>query len=184
VAQAEAFGVGRSLTVPIPVARSVVPRESAAPFVAQEAIGQHDDQVTPLQMAMVAAAVANGGVVMAPYLVAQERAPDSSVLTQASPRELGRAVSPAVARDLTAMMESVVRSGTGTAAQIPGVTVAGKTGTAQHGTTSPYAWFISFAPAADPRVAVAVVVENTRPGDTGGIVAAPIARDVMKAVLR
>jgi peptidoglycan glycosyltransferase len=81
------------------------------------------------------------------------------------------------------MMETVVASGTGTAAQIPGVVVAGKTGTAQHGGASPYAWFICFAPAANPTVAVAVVVENTRPKDTGGVVAAPIARAVMQAVL-
>jgi peptidoglycan glycosyltransferase len=183
VNQAEAFGVGRSLSIPMPVADSRVPRETAAPFVAQEAIGQHDDSVTPLQMAMVAAGIANGGEVMRPYLVAQERAPDSSVLSQATPKPLSRAVSPTVAGELTSMMETVVRSGTGTAAQIPGVVVAGKTGTAQHGGAAPYAWFISFAPAANPSVAVAVVVENTTPSDTGGIVAAPIARAVMEAVL-
>ena len=183
VGQAEAFGVGRSLTIPLPVALSRVPRETAAPFAAQEAIGQHDDAVTPLQMAMVAAGIANGGEVMRPYLIAQERAPDSSVLSQATPQPLSRAVSPTVARELTSMMETVVTSGTGTAAQIPGVVVAGKTGTAQHGGASPYAWFISFAPAANPSVAIAVVVENTTPHDTGGIVAAPIARAVMEAVL-
>ena len=183
VDQAEAFGVGRSLSIPLPVAVSRVPRETAAPFEAQEAIGQHDDAVTPLQMAMVAAGIANGGEVMRPYLVAQERAPDSSVLSQATPQPLSRAVSPTVARELTSMMETVVAAGTGTAAQIPGVVVAGKTGTAQHGGASPYAWFISFAPAANPSVAIAVVVENTQPKDTGGIVAAPIARAVMEAVL-
>jgi peptidoglycan glycosyltransferase len=183
VDQAEAFGVGRSLSIPMPVVGSRVPRETAAPFEAQEAIGQHDDAVTPLQMAMVAAGIANGGEVMKPYLVAQERAPDSSVLSQASPQPLSRAVSPIVARELTSMMETVVSSGTGTAAQIPGVVVAGKTGTAQHGGASPYAWFISFAPASNPTVAIAVVVENTQPKDTGGVVAAPIARAVMQAVL-
>jgi peptidoglycan glycosyltransferase len=183
VSQAEAFGVGRSLSIPMPVANSRVPRETAAPFAAQEAIGQHDDAVTPLQMAMVAAGIANGGVVMKPYLIAQERAPDSSVLSQTSPERLSRAVSPTVASELTSMMETVVASGTGTAAQIPGVVVAGKTGTAQHGGASPYAWFICFAPAANPTVAVAVVVENTQPKDTGGVVAAPIARAVMQAVL-
>lgn len=182
-AQAAAFGVGRNLTIPMDVAQSVVPVENAAPFVAQEAIGQHNDQMTPLQMAMVASAVANHGVLMAPYLVARELSPDSSVISQASPRELDRAVTPNVADELTSMMEGVVNSGTGTAAQIPGVQVAGKTGTAQHGTAAPYAWFIAFAPAANPRVAIAVLVENTQPGDTGGKVAAPIAREVMQAVL-
>jgi penicillin-binding protein A len=183
VNQAEAFGIGRALSIPLPTAISRVPRETAEPFAAQEAIGQHDDAVTPLQMAMVAAGIANGGVVMRPYLVAQERAPDSSVLSQASPRALSRAVSPTVANALTSMMETVVTSGTGTAAQIPGVVVAGKTGTAQHGGASPFAWFICFAPAANPSVAIAVVVENTTPHDTGGVVAAPIARAVMQAVL-
>ncbi len=183
VSQAEAFGVGRALSIPLPTAISRVPRETAAPFAAQEAIGQHDDAVTPLQMAMVAAGIANGGEVMRPYLIAQERAPDSSVLSQATPHALSRAVSATVARELTSMMETVVTAGTGTAAQIPGVVVAGKTGTAQHGGASPYAWFICFAPAANPSVAIAVVVENTTPHDTGGIVAAPIARAVMEAVL-
>lgn len=183
VDQAGAFGVGRSLSIPLPVAASQVPHETAEPFAAQEAIGQHDDAVTPLQMAMVAAGIANGGVVMRPYLVAQERAPDSSVLSQASPERFSRAVSATVAGELTSMMETVVSSGTGTAAQIPGVVVAGKTGTAQHGGASPYAWFICFAPAANPTVAVAVVVENTQPNDTGGVVAAPIARAVMEAAL-
>jgi len=183
VSQAEAFGVGRALSIPLPTAVSRVPRETAIPFVAQEAIGQHNDAVTPLQMAMVAAGIANGGEVMQPYLIAQERAPDSSVLSQTTPQRLSRAISPTVAQELTSMMETVVSSGTGTAAQIPGVVVAGKTGTAQHGGASPYAWFISFAPATNPTVAIAVVVENTQPKDTGGVVAAPIARAVMQAVL-
>jgi penicillin-binding protein A len=182
--QAQAFGFGTSFRIPMPTARSNVPLERDAPFVAQEAIGQHDDAVTPLQMAMVAAGIANHGVVMKPYLVAQERAPDSSVLGQAHPRQLGRAVTDSVASQLTAMMQTVVQNGTGTAAQIPGIAVAGKTGTAQHGTAAPYTWFISFAPAADPQVAVAVVVENTDPHGTGGTVAAPIAKAVMEAILR
>jgi peptidoglycan glycosyltransferase len=182
--QAQAFGFGQSLHVPMTTAKSSVPLERDAPFVAQEAIGQHDDQVTPLQMAMVAAGIANHGVVMKPYLVAQERAPDSSVLSQASPQTLGRAVSDSVAAQLTSMMQTVVQSGTGTAAQIPGIAVAGKTGTAQHGTPAPYTWFISFAPADNPQVAVAVVVENTDPHGTGGTVAAPIAKQVMEAILR
>jgi len=181
--QAQAFGFGQSLQIPMTTAKSNVPLEHDAPFVAQEAIGQHDDAVTPLQMAMVAAGIANHGIVMKPYLVAQERAPDSSVLSQTQPQELGRAVSEGVAAQLTSMMQTVVQSGTGTAAQIPGVAVAGKTGTAQHGGPAPYTWFISFAPAANPQVAVAVVVENTDPHGTGGTVAAPIAKQVMEAAI-
>ena len=184
VQQAQAFGFGSSFRIPMITARSNVPLERDAPFVAQEAIGQHDDAVTPLQMAMVAAGIANHGVVMKPYLVSQERAPDSSVIGQTQPQTLGRAVSDAVAGQLTSMMQAVVQSGTGTAAQIPGIAVAGKTGTAQHGGPAPYTWFIAFAPAADPQVAVAVVVENTDPRGTGGTVAAPIAKQVMEAILR
>jgi peptidoglycan glycosyltransferase len=180
--QADAFGFGKSLSIPLPVASSRFIAEQGEALTADSAIGQASDAVTPLQMAMVAAAVANHGVEMAPYLVAQERAPDSSVIGQASPHELRRSVSAAVADQLTSMMEGVVRSGTGTAASIPGITVAGKTGTAENVPGKPtHAWFICFAPAQNPRIAVAVIVEN---GGTGGVAAAPIARKVMEAVLR
>jgi peptidoglycan glycosyltransferase len=179
--QAEAFGFGRSLTVPLPVATSRFPDNIPAPQIAFSAIGQYSDAVTPLQMAMVAAGVANQGLVMQPYLVAKTLAPDLSTLSVTTPRQLSRAVSPSVASDLTRMMEAVVTSGTGTAAQIAGVTVAGKTGTAENVPGKPtHAWFIAFAPAAHPRVAVAVIVEN---GGTGGVAAAPIAKQVMQAVL-
>jgi peptidoglycan glycosyltransferase len=112
------------------------------------------------------------------------------VLSQTQPQVLRRAVSAPVAAQVKSIMELVVRSGTGTAAQIPGVTVAGKTGTAQHGAPSahlaPDAWFVAFAPADAPRVAVAVLVEDggsLGSDATGGRVAAPIARSVMCAVL-
>jgi peptidoglycan glycosyltransferase len=180
--QAEAFGVGRSLSIPLPVAKSAVPAEQGQALTALTAIGQASDAMTPLQMAMVAAGVANHGVVMKPYLVAQERAPDSSVIGQTQPQELSRAVTPTVASELTAMMLGVVKSGTGTAAQLPGIDVAGKTGTAENVPGRPtHAWFICFAPAQNPQIALAVIVEN---GGTGGTTAAPIARQVMSAVLR
>jgi peptidoglycan glycosyltransferase len=138
-------------------------------------------------MAMVSAAIANRGVVMSPYLVQTVRGSNLDVLDRTSPEQLSQAVSPDVAAQLTRMMEKVVTSGTGTAAQIPGVAVAGKTGTAQHAKgAAPHAWFTSFAPADDPKVAVAVVVEdggNVGNEAFGGRVAAPIARDVMKAVI-
>jgi peptidoglycan glycosyltransferase len=172
----------------MPVSPSVVPEGMNKPQSAQAAIGQYDVRATPLQMAMVAAGVANGGVVMAPYSVQTVRSPDLDVLQQAKPQELSRAVTSDVANDLTQMMVGVVESGTGTRAQIPGITVAGKTGTAQHGAGEPpHAWFIAFAPADDPKVAVAVVVEDGgRAGNEafGGRIAAPIAKDVMEAVLR
>lgn len=163
-----------------------------APQLAFSGIGQFDDRATPLQMALVAAGVANNGAVMKPYLIDRVQAPDLSTIKQAKPELYNQAVSPAVAAELTTMMEGVVSGGTGTAAQISGVTVAGKTGTAENGSRPEHAWFIGFAPAQDPQVAVAVFVENgglavtdtTRdPGATGGRVAAPIAAAVMRAVL-
>jgi peptidoglycan glycosyltransferase len=179
--QAEAFGFGRSLDLPLPVSRSVFPSDLAPPNVAFAAIGQDSDAVTPLQMAMVAAGIANGGVVMQPYLVDRTLTPDLNTLSTTRPEVFGKAVDSDVASELRTMMQAVVASGTGTAAQIPGVSVAGKTGTAENATDKPtHAWFISFAPAENPRVAVAVIVEN---GGIGGQVAAPIARQVMEAVL-
>lgn len=185
--QADAFGFDASRTVPLPVASSVFPAHVDAAQTGISAIGQFDVRVTPLQAAMMAGAIGNGGVLMKPYLVASLQAPDLSTLKDAAPEEIGRATSAAVADSITTMMQAVVERGTGTAAQIPGVTVAGKTGTAQNATGKPpHAWFIGFAPAADPKVAVAVLVENgggLGSDATGGRVAAPIARSVMQAVL-
>jgi peptidoglycan glycosyltransferase len=186
--QAEAFGFGDdSLDLPQPVATSVFPDELTKAQVAQSSIGQYDVRVTPLQMALVAAGIANNGDVMRPYLVKDVLAPDLSELGAADPKLYRHAVSPDVARQLTAMMEAVVEHGTGTRAQISGVRVAGKTGTAQHGEgEAPHAWFIGFAPADNPVVAVAVLVEDGGSSGseaTGGKVAAPIARSVMEAVL-
>jgi peptidoglycan glycosyltransferase len=146
------------------------------------AFGQERLQVTPLQMAMVAAGVANRGVVMEPYVVQRIRAPDGTVIRKTKPHELGRAVSRETAATLTQMMTQVVQSGTGTAAQIPGVAVAGKTGTAETGVAGRNTvWFISFAPADDPKVAVAVVLEAQ--SGTGGELAAPIAKTVLQALM-
>jgi peptidoglycan glycosyltransferase len=186
--QAEAFGFGdTTLELPQTVADSIYPTELTKAQEAQSAIGQYDVRVTPLQMAMVAAGIANNGTVMRPYLVREVQAPDLSRLDVASPSVYSSAVSAAVAQQLTAMMESVVTSGTGRSAQIGGVRVAGKTGTAQNTPgKAPHAWFIGFAPADNPKVAVAVLVENGGNAGseaTGGRVAAPIARDVMRAVL-
>ena len=146
------------------------------------AFGQERLQVTPLQMAMVAAGVANRGVVMEPYVVARIRAPDGTLVRRTRPKELGRAIGAQTAEELTAMMTQAVASGTGTAAQLPGVAVAGKTGTAETGRSGKNAvWFICFAPADDPKVAVAVVVEDQ--SSTGGQTSAPIARTILQALL-
>jgi peptidoglycan glycosyltransferase len=147
------------------------------------AFGQERMLVTPLQMAMVAGTVANGGVLMEPYLTDRIRAPDGSIVSRTEPDEVRRAISRETAQELTAMMEAVVSGGTGTAAQIPGVRVAGKTGTAETGRAGRnIAGFIAFAPADRPRVAIAVYLQNQ--SGTGGSVAAPIAKQVMQALLR
>ncbi|NMR20451.1 penicillin-binding protein 2 [Cellulomonas fimi] len=186
-AQSEAFGFGSDLEIPLAVATSRFPAEVDAPQTALSAIGQYEVRATPLQMAMVSAAIANDGAQMAPYLVQTVRDPDLAVVREASPEVLRTSVSAQTAGALTEMMVGVVENGTGTSARIPGVRVAGKSGTAQ--TTdeaAPHAWFTAFAPADAPRVAVAVVVENGGSAGseaTGGRVAAPIARAVIEAVL-
>src|SRR3954452_234401 len=185
-AQAQKFGFEKVTRIPMPSAVSHFPEDPNPPQTAQSAIGQFDVRATPLQMAMVAAAVANRGELMQPYLVNETRAPDLSPLDVTRPESLGQAMSPADAQQLTDMMVQVVENGTGSNGKIPGVAVAGKTGTAQQGDgRRPHAWFISFAPAADPKVAVAVVIENG--GDateiSGNQLAAPIAQRMMRAVL-
>ena len=161
--------------------------EGRDPAVAISAIGQQDVAANPLQMALVAAAIANDGVEMQPRLVTEARDPSGRVIADFQPREFSRPLSPENAAALTQMMVGVVEGGTGTAAQIPGVTVAGKTGTAQHGEgEDPHAWFVCFAPAEAPRIAVAVIVlDGGSLGSeaTGGQVAAPIARAVLEAGL-
>jgi peptidoglycan glycosyltransferase len=152
--------------------------------VGRLAFGQERLLASPLQMAMVAAAVADGGKLMKPYLVDRVLTPgNKGTVFRTKPRELDQAVKPETAATLTRMMEAVVTGGTGTAARIPGTSVAGKTGTAEsdvpHRNTT---WFISFAPSDDAKVAVAVVLENQTA--TGGTTAAPIAKEIMQAILR
>jgi penicillin-binding protein A len=138
-------------------------------------------------MALVAGSIGNGGVMMRPRLVTEVREPSGRVIRELTPEVFSEPLSPENAAALTQMMVSVVEGGTGTAARITGVSVAGKTGTAQHGEgEAPHAWFVSFAPAQTPRVAVAVVVldgGNLGSEATGGQVAAPIARAVIEAAL-
>ncbi len=149
--------------------------------IAWAACGQEQVLATPLQMALVASAVANGGTIMAPYVVQEVRTSADKVVGQATPADWLEAIEPATALTLNEMMQRVVTSGTGTGAAVEGVKVAGKTGTAERGDGTNLAWFIGFAPADDPRVAVAVVVEDTL--STGGAEAAPLAADVMRAAL-
>jgi peptidoglycan glycosyltransferase len=162
----------------------LLPMTSDRVDVGRVAIGQDKLAVTPLQMAMVVAAVANGGVLMEPRLTERIVDPDGRV-ERIEPRELGRPISRESAEQLNLMMRGVVESGTGTAVQLPGISVAGKTGTAQVGTvgsnvTQPS--FVAFAPADAPRIAIAVTVERSQ-GGFGGTVAAPIARAVLESLL-
>jgi peptidoglycan glycosyltransferase len=135
-------------------------------------------------MAMVAAAIANHGVLMRPQLVERVLSPSGKTITHLKSRVLSTPIKAQTAAELTQMMELAVSGGTGTAAQIPGIRVAGKTGTAEigHGNINT-TWFAAFAPADAPKIAIAVVVEN-QAGGFGGTVAAPIARQVMEALLR
>lgn len=187
--QAEKFGFGQHYLDDLgPQAISRFPSgDLAPPYQAYSAIGQYEVAATPLQMAMVSAGIANGGTVMKPYVVDEVQSPELDVLDKTQPTEFSQAISSSTARDLTTMMESVVQNGTGTAAQIPGVRVAGKTGTAQSTPSRPpYAWFTSFAPADDPKVAVAVLVQSSntaRSEIAGGLLCAPIAKAVMEAVI-
>ncbi|WP_327679084.1 peptidoglycan D,D-transpeptidase FtsI family protein [Kitasatospora sp. NBC_00458] len=189
-AQAEKFGFNSTVDTPIRSEKSVFPTGSTPDGTALDSIGQHDTRATPLQMAMVSAAIANNGSLMQPYLVQQERSASLTAISQHSEKQFSQPISPATAAKLQEMMVSVVENGTGKNARIPGLTVGGKTGTAQHGEDNaglPFAWFTSYAKTADGRsVAVAVVVEdgsNNRDGISGGRLAAPIAKSVMQAVL-
>ncbi len=185
--QAAKFGYGTTLRVPTRVEPSRFPTGINQAQTAQSAIGQFDVRVTPMQVALTSAAVANGGVAMRPYLVQRVLSADLQTIDRATPERLGVAISPETASTLTSMLTSVVDNGTGQPARIPGVQVAGKTGTAEQGNGKPpHAWFTSFAPAGDPKVAVAVVVEdggNAGNEAAGGRLAGPIAKAVMEAVL-
>jgi peptidoglycan glycosyltransferase len=149
--------------------------------IGRVAIGQERLQVTPLQMALVPAAIANGGSLMRPHLVREIRDRDGRVVRREKPSEQSEVMKPSTASQLAGMMNNVVQEGTGTAAALEGIDVAGKTGTAEVGTVN-QAWFIAFAPVQRPRVAIAVTVERTT--GQGGTVAAPIAKQVMQELLR
>lgn len=185
-AQAESMGFDTAFQIPLRAATSRFPEDPDEAQTALSAIGQFDVRATALQMAMVGSAIGNNGVTMTPYLVQEVRGPDLSILQTTEPKPFQTAMSPTHAAQLTEMMVNVVENGTGSNAKINGVRVAGKTGTAQTGNDNPsVAWFVAFAPAQAPKVAVAVVVEDAGAAEvSGNALAAPIARSVMEAVLR
>ena len=183
---AEEMGFNREIPFDIGVEPSTFPDvpDDSKPLRAYAGIGQGDVVATPLQMALVAATIARGGEVPRPRLVSKIIDASGGLVDTFSPETIGNAMSSQTASELTEMMVAVVESGTGTNAQLPGVRIAGKTGTAQSAAgAAPHAWFICFAPVADPQIAVAVVVENggsLGAEATGGVVAAPIARTVLQ----
>ncbi|MDT0400388.1 MULTISPECIES: penicillin-binding transpeptidase domain-containing protein [Streptomyces] len=192
-ATAESFGFNDAdVRIPFRVAPSTFDTSVDRAQLALSSIGQYNTRATPLQMAMVAAAVASGGQVRAPYLVERTTRAGGGTVSTAGSRSVRRAMYPATASRLRELMRGVVEDGTGKKAAIPGAIVGGKTGTAQHGlgnSGTPYAWFISWAQGGEDleaKVAVAVVVEDAaanRREISGGGTAAPIARAVMEAVL-
>ncbi len=185
--QADKFGFNQSLNIPIPVEKSVYPLYEDPAFRALGSFGQKDDKATPLQMAMVSAAVANGGKLMYPNLVDSIRSSDLQTIESFQAKQFSEPMSQANADTIKQMMVDGVDEGVASNARIDGVQVGGKTGTAQNGDDEPYTlWFTGFAPANDPRFAVAVVVENgggRGQSGTGNSIAAPIAKKVLEAVL-
>lgn len=188
--QAEAFGLGQEHLDGLETNPSRFTADGAElndPELAQSGIGQYEVATTPLQMAMVTGAIANGGELMKPHIVSTVRSPDLEVLDDTDPETLNQAMPSGAADNLKQMMVNVVDEGTAAPAAIEGVDVGGKTGTAQSTEDRPpYAWFVSFAPADDPEVAVAVLVESSsvsRSEISGSGLAAPTAKAVMQAVL-
>jgi penicillin-binding protein A len=201
--RATAFGFGEAIPLdvsPGPVASRFPPAsffDRNTPALAQSAIGQGEVAATPLQMALVAAAIANGGRIPTPFLVAKVQERSGAVVREGEQSTWRTATTEAVAADLTTMMTEAVERGTGTRAKVAGVSVAAKTGTAQttagavpaNGGAAPpraHAWTIGFAPADNPRVAIAVIIEDQDEvsATTGGKIAAPVLSQVMTAALK
>ncbi|HRN30191.1 MAG TPA: penicillin-binding transpeptidase domain-containing protein, partial [Terrimesophilobacter sp.] len=179
---AERFGFGQQLGVPTAVTPSIFPPNPDAAQLMLSSFGQSDVRVTPLQIAMITAAIANGGQLMAPTLVDTIRAPDLSIIEPFTPDLFSTPISATTAETMKRLMVNNVDNGAASNGRINGVAVGGKTGTAQNGEGQPLTlWFTGFAPADNPQVAIAVVVENGT--SFGNTVAAPIARQVMEAVL-
>ncbi|MFF5439870.1 peptidoglycan D,D-transpeptidase FtsI family protein [Streptomyces achromogenes] len=189
--EAKKFGFDSEQFTPVRATASVFSDDMNQSQTALSSIGQYNTAATPLQMAMVASAVANDGKLMKPYMVDELQSSNLDPVAKTEPEELSRPLSPKNAQILQDMMQTVVEKGTGTNARISGVKVGGKTGTAQHGvenSENPYAWFISYAklPDGSSPVAVAVVIEDegaNRDDISGGGLAAPIAKNVMEAVV-
>ncbi|MGE5676755.1 MAG: peptidoglycan D,D-transpeptidase FtsI family protein [Pseudomonadota bacterium] len=179
--EAGKFRFNKSMQADMRVSTSVFPSSSGVKNVAEQSIGQGEVLVTPLHAAMLAAAIANDGMMMQPYAVSSITDSKGNIIKQFRPKQLGQAIDAETAGRIRDLMIEVVKGGTGTKAKVSKVEVAGKTGTAEVGADlKSHAWFVGFAPADDPRVAIAVLVEN---GGSGGSIAAPIASRVLKKAL-
>lgn len=179
--EAARFRFNKGMQADLKISTSVFPSSSGNKNVAEQSIGQGEVLITPLHAAMLAAAIANDGIMMQPYAVSSITGSSGNVIKQYKPKQLGQAIDADTAGVIRELMVGVVKSGTGTKAKVSKVDVAGKTGTAEVGADlRSHAWFVGFAPADDPRVAIAVLVEN---GGSGGSVAAPIASRVLKKAL-
>jgi peptidoglycan glycosyltransferase len=185
--EAEKYGFNVPFELPLVSTESSYPRALDDAQTALTGFGQGQVTATPLQMAMVSAGIANGGIVMNPRMVDRVLAPDLSVQQTFESSEFGRALDEDLAREMVAMMVANVSDGAASGARIEGVDVAGKTGTAENGDSDPFTlWFTGFAPADNPEVAVAVVVEDgggQGQSGSGNTLAAPIAKKVMEAVV-
>jgi peptidoglycan glycosyltransferase len=183
--QAEKFGFGQDLgdQLKLLYAQSLFPTDPLdEPGLAQSAIGQRDVRATPLQIALMTSAIANGGVQMKPNLIKDVRSPDLSIIDEPKPEVLRTSTTPAIASQITDWMASVVSNGIARAAAVPGVQVAGKTGTAELGDGTNNSWFTGFAPANDPQVSVTIVMQGV---DilTGAKLTSPNAKKIFEAVL-
>ena len=184
-AQAELFGFGKELRVPMVVTPSTFPAQLDDAQLGLSSFGQYDVRATPLQMALVSAAIANGGVVMKPNLIESVISPNLSVIDAPKPGVLSQPITASTAENLKLMMIESVKNGVASNAEIEGIEVAGKTGTAENGEgIRPTLWFTGFAPSVNPRVVIAVVIEDGggRDGASSNAVAAPVARDFFRAV--
>jgi peptidoglycan glycosyltransferase len=184
-AQAELFGFGKELRVPMVVTPSTFPPALDEAQLALSSFGQYDVRATPLQMALVSAAIANGGVVMKPNLIESVISPNLSVIDAPRPGVLSQPITAATAENLKLMMIDSVKNGVASNAEVENIEVAGKTGTAENGEgIRPTLWFTGFAPSVNPRVVIAVVIEDGggRDGASSNAVAAPVARDFFRAV--
>lgn len=183
------FGFGHEQEIPLTVIPSVFPSDADSAQLAMSSIGQYTVQATPMQMAQVAQTIANGGQMMSPYLIKQIVDADNQTIRKTKATEAGRPISADTASKVTGMMQAVVSQpyGSGTPMALPNVSVAAKTGTAETGEGDrANAWAIGFAPADNPQIAFAVIVEGdeTNPTPHGGDVAGPVAKAVLEAGLQ